>query len=102
MQHLISSMEDKDFMTRKAAIDSIIAFAKAHPLCLVSYKRELYDILSELKCDKIKPVREASMEALNIFKESTDLAINEEELKKDSQMKDLTPKDDTSATNQND
>lgn len=87
MQHLITSMENPEFNTRKLAIDVVYTLTKIHPKVLVPYRRELHDLISELRFDKIKPVRDASLEALKAFKETPELEITEEELKKEQQLK---------------
>jgi hypothetical protein len=82
MQHLMNSMQNQDFNTRKMGIDVIFTLAKIHPIALKPYKKEMFDILTELRFDKMKPVREATIEALNAMKEAPELEINEEEMNK--------------------
>lgn len=43
-----------------------------HPQTLKPYKKDIVDVLSDLKFDKMKPVREASNEALTAMKEVPD------------------------------
>jgi len=85
MQHLFTSMESEDFNTRKMAIDVVYTLASIHPIVLKSHKRELNDILNELRFDKIKPVREACIEALNAFKKIPELEVTEEEKQRELQ-----------------
>ena len=54
------------------AIDTIYTFAKMHPQTLKPFKKDLVDVLSDLKFDKMKPVREATNEALNVLKDVPD------------------------------
>lgn len=50
-------------------IDVIYTLAKLYPPALKPYRNDLIEILNELKFDKMKPVREASNEALAMVKE---------------------------------
>lgn len=66
-------------MTRKMAVDAILTLAKTHSFSLKPYRKEINDILNELRFDKIKPVRDATVDVLNLFKEIPDLYYSEEE-----------------------
>ena len=81
-------MENADFNTRKMAIDVAYTLAKIHPLVLKPYKKELTSLLNELRFDKMKPVRDACLEALKAFKECPDLEVIEEERQKEEAKKD--------------
>lgn len=70
MQHLINSLIDADFNTRKMSIDVIYTLAKLHPQCLKAYRVDIYERMTELRFDKIKPVRDATLECLNAMKEA--------------------------------
>ena len=65
MSHLATLAQDKDFAIRKMSIDTIYTITKMHPVTLKPYKKELTDILTDLKFDKMKPVREVATETLN-------------------------------------
>jgi hypothetical protein len=54
------------------SIDVIYTLSKMIPFVLKPYKRDLSDVLNDLRFDKIKPVREASLEALNALKDVPD------------------------------
>lgn len=88
MQHLIGCMESADFNTRKMAIDVAYTLAKIHPLVLKPYKKELNALFGELRFDKMKPVRDACLEALKAFKESPDLEVTEDERQNEEAKKD--------------
>lgn len=68
-----------DFNTRKMGVDVVYTLSKIHPLTLKPYKKELNDVIGELRFDKIKPVREAAIEALNSFKDNPDLEVTDTE-----------------------
>lgn len=87
MQNLITAMEDVEFNTRKLSIDVVYTLAKIHPLVLIPYKKELNDIITELRFDKIKPVRDAAVEALKAFKECPELIVTDEEKQREEQLK---------------
>ena len=87
MQHIISCMENTEFSTRKMAIDTILTLAKVHPMCLKPYRKEVNNILNELRFDKIKPVRDSSIDVLNLFKEIPELYYSEEERLREEEIK---------------
>lgn len=62
-------MQSSDFNSRKMAVDVVFTIAKMMPHVLKESKRDLCQILTDLKFDKMKPVREAAVEALNAFKD---------------------------------
>ncbi len=57
------------------SIDTIYTFAKMHPQTLKSFKKDIIDVLTDLKFDKMKLVREATNEALTALKDVPDSAI---------------------------
>ena len=57
------------------AIDVIYTIAKMLPQTLKPYKADIVEVLGELKFDKMKPVREATLEALTALKAVPDLEI---------------------------
>eukprot|EP00347_Sterkiella_histriomuscorum_P010202 403377213 len=87
MQHIITCMENTEFSTRKMAIDTILTLAKVHPMCLKPYRKEVNNILNELRFDKIKPVRDSSLDVLNLFKEIPELYYSEEERLREEEIK---------------
>jgi len=87
MQHLIGCLESADFNTRKMAIDVVYTLAKIHPIVLKPYKRELNDMLNELRFDKMKPVRDACLEAFKAFKEAPDLEVTEDDRQREDTKK---------------
>ncbi len=64
LPHLMSAIENPDFNTRKMALDVINTLASILPNVLKTYKVDLLETLSELRFDKMKPVRDATLEAL--------------------------------------
>jgi hypothetical protein len=47
------------------------------PHSLKPYKKDLVDVLNELRFDKIKPVRDSSLDALNSLKDVPDMEVIE-------------------------
>ena len=88
IQHVVNCLESQEFSTRKTAADCILNLAKACPLALKSYRKEVNQILNQLRFDKIKPVRDAALDVLNLFKEIPDLYYSEEEQLREQQLKD--------------
>jgi hypothetical protein len=68
----VVNASSSDFNTRKMAVDVVYTLAKIVPNSLKPYKLDLADVLNELKFDKMKPVREASSEAMNYLKNVPD------------------------------
>ena len=64
---------DSDFNIRKMAIDTIYTFTKMHPVSIKPFKKDINEVLQGLKFDKMKPVREATNEALNVLKDVPDM-----------------------------
>jgi len=58
------------------SIDVVYTLAKLHPHAMKPYKHNLIEILSELRFDKMKPVRDTCVEALTIVKEVPDIDIS--------------------------
>lgn len=65
---LLNHIDSSDFNTRKMAIDAIYTIAKIIPDSLKPFKSDLLPVLHEFKFDKMKPVREATVEALGALK----------------------------------
>ena len=59
-------------MVRKMAIDVIYTMAAILKDSLRPFKSEILDILNHQRADKIKPVREASLEAIQAVKDIPD------------------------------
>ena len=51
------------------SIDVIYTFAAILKQAIAPFKNDLLDVLSATRTDKIKPVREASVEAINSLRE---------------------------------
>jgi hypothetical protein len=75
LAHLIGLSCDSDFNIRKMSIDTIYTFAKMHPQTLKPFKKDITDVLTDLKFDKMKLVREATNEALTALKDVPDSVI---------------------------
>ena len=61
---LLECMTNQDWMVRKMAIDVIYTMAAILRDSLKPFKQEILDVLNHQRSDKIKPVREASIEAI--------------------------------------
>jgi hypothetical protein len=57
-------MAATEWSTRKMAIDVIYTLAVILRETLIPYKEEVLEVLNHARFDKIKPVREATIEAL--------------------------------------
>jgi hypothetical protein len=53
-----------DWTTRKMAIDVIYTMAAILKDVLSLYKKDILEVLNHSRTDKIKPVREATLEAI--------------------------------------
>lgn len=64
-----STGPSSEWIVRKMAIDVIYTFAAILKESLGPFKNELLESLSLTRTDKIKPVREASLEAIQMLRE---------------------------------
>lgn len=55
------------------AIDAIFSLSKTVPTALKPYKDDIIDVLGDLRFDKIRPVRDAAIEAIGAMKEVPDI-----------------------------
>ena len=66
---LLECMAINEWSMRKMAIDVMYTIAAILRDVIVPYKREILEVLNHCRFDKIKPVREATIEAINVIKE---------------------------------
>jgi len=69
---LIEQIGNQDFNTRKGAIQAISTIARVVPITLKPFKQDVVEMLGDLRTDKMKPVRDAAVEALVAMKEVPD------------------------------
>ena len=69
LPNLLECMTHADWTTRKMAIDVIYTMAAILRDALSPYKLEILEVLNHSRTDKIKPVREATLEAIQAVKE---------------------------------
>ena len=58
-----------EWTTRKMAVDVIYTMAAILKDVLIPYKKDILDVLTHCKSDKVKPVREATIEAIQAIRE---------------------------------
>ena len=63
LPHLLECMAMSDWTTRKMAIDVIYTLAAMLRDVLIPFKKEILEVLNHSRFDKVKPVREATLEA---------------------------------------
>jgi hypothetical protein len=76
---LLKCMKDQDWTCRKMAVDVVYTISSFLSDNIVNYEEEILRSLSECKVDKIKPVREAALEAIAKVKEKRQNREGEEE-----------------------
>ena len=64
LPHLLDCINLNEWTARKMAIDVIYTMAEILKEPLIPYKQELLDVLNTTRTDKLKPVREATLEAI--------------------------------------
>lgn len=81
---LLSQGSNLDSSARKEAIKclTVVANGIEKKEQLASYKDDILSLLHETKCDKAKPVREATNEALAIYRQIDAMFVNQEEEEK--------------------
>jgi hypothetical protein len=72
-----------EWQTRKISIDAMYTIAAILGEVVLPYTKEILEVLNHCRFDKIKPVREAAIEAINLIKE-IDPSTNEENQSQDS------------------
>lgn len=88
MPHILEGMSSADFPIRKMSIDTLFTLVKTtNPVAVKPFVAPLFEKLLELRFDKIKPVRDSSLEALNAMKEAPELEINEDMIGKPNDEK---------------
>lgn len=66
---IIEGAQSKDQETKKMAIDVVYTIAAILPPTVAPYKDHFIDTLNESRFDKIKPIREAAIEAISAVKD---------------------------------
>lgn len=66
---LLECMTNNDWQVRKMAIDVIYTMAAILRQALSPFKAEILEVLNHTRSDKIKPVREATQEAIQAVKD---------------------------------
>ena len=66
---LLEGVNSKDQETKKMAIDVVYTVAAILPPTLAPYKDHFVEALNEARFDKQKPIREATIEAINALKD---------------------------------
>ena len=69
MPLLVEYIASPEWSTKKVAIDCIYSIAAIDPDEVIPFKLELLKVLQHCRFDKIKPVREATVEAVKLLKE---------------------------------
>ncbi|CDW90612.1 microtubule-associated protein tortifolia1-like [Stylonychia lemnae] len=69
LPQLLECMTNSDWQVRKMAIDVIYTMAAILRDALVPFKNDILEVLNHSRSDKIKPVREATLEAMQAVKE---------------------------------
>lgn len=57
-------MTNSEWTTRKMAVDVVYTMAAILKDVLSPYKKDILEVLTHCKSDKMKPVREATIEAI--------------------------------------
>ena len=79
MPHILEGMVNVEFTIRKMSVDTLFTLVKTtNPISVKPFLATIFDKLLELRFDKIKPVRDSTLEVLNVMKESPELEIGED------------------------
>lgn len=68
MPALLQSVSDEDFATRKQALDALYTLAAVVPNSVAPFSFEVMQLLNKARSDKVKPVRDAAIEAISLYK----------------------------------
>jgi hypothetical protein len=72
LPYLLECIALQDWMARKLAIDAIYSLAAIVKDTLIIFKLEILEVLNHSRFDKVKHVREATLEAITLIKEIPD------------------------------
>jgi len=89
LPYLLECMAMNDWATRKMAIDVIYTLAAILSEVLIPFKAEILEVLNHSRFDKFKPVREATIEAVQIIK---NLGKGEDMVQEPERVTSKTPK----------
>jgi len=79
MPHILEGMVSVEFTIRKMSVDTLFTLVKTtNPISVKPFLATIFEKLLELRFDKIKPVRDSTLECLNVMKESPELEIGED------------------------
>lgn len=66
---LLESISSKEQETKKMAIDVAYTVSAILPPTIAPYKDHFLEVLNESRFDKLKPIREATIEAMTALKD---------------------------------
>jgi hypothetical protein len=66
---MVESVNSKDENIKKTAIDTVFAFSQLLPASISAYKEQFQEALGDSRYHKSKPIRDATIEALNGLRE---------------------------------
>ena len=86
--HILDGMSNVEFTIRKMSVDTLFTLVKTtNPIFVKPFLASIFEKLLELRFDKIKPVRDSTLEALNAMREAPELEIGEDLLTKQKEDK---------------
>jgi Vacuolar 14 Fab1-binding region len=65
---LLNCISSDDFSCRKQVLDALYTLGAVVPSSVVPFASEILSILNNVRTDKIKPVRDSAVEAINLYK----------------------------------
>lgn len=69
LEVIMEQVKNEDSLTKKVAIDAIYAITAIVKDQMIPYRLQILHSLKDLKCHKVKPVREAAGETYKLLKE---------------------------------
>ena len=65
------------------SIDVFYTLARMVPAAMKPYKKDIIDVLNDLRFDKMKPVRDATLEAIQAMRDVPDSGVEQIKVKTD-------------------
>jgi len=84
-----------EWHTRKISIDVMYTIAAILGEVILPYTKEILEVLNHCRFDKMKPVREAAIEAINLIKDLDPSAVDELQSQDSTSRRDRTTRSTT-------
>ena len=89
---LLNCIGSEDFACRKQVLDALYTIGAVVPASVTPFAREILNIINNARSDKIKPVRDSAIEAINLYKKLMPDSPSRPKIELQSPKEELKPK----------